>query len=100
MAGRDEDLDPRFDPLFQRGYDPAQHRTRVRPPAPAPAAPPAPARAETSRGDSSVPDIAPEGGTTVPSRSAEGEGEDEAEAQPEAELEYEPPRRNPFRLAL
>ena len=25
------ELDPQFDPLFQRGYDPAVHRTRVKP---------------------------------------------------------------------
>jgi hypothetical protein len=82
----DADVDPRFDPVFQRGYDPAVHRSAVarsaarrpepeRTPSPSPAPPPAEPVAE----------LAPD---------AEFESESEATEAAEA------PRFNPFRLVL
>lgn len=80
----DADVDPRFDPVFQRGYDPAQHRTRVRPPVETPARESAPTRPETF---APAPDRAPSGDSALDERRP-------------AELDDEPLRRNPFRLIL
>lgn len=84
MAGdRDAGVDPRFDPVFQRGYDPDRHRTRVRPPAPV-----EPVEREPVV-TTAPPPAAPRGEPEAPP----------AESAPPEE-EYLPPRRNPFRLAL
>jgi hypothetical protein len=83
-ANRDAGVDPRFDPQFQRGYDPAQHRTR-RPTAPA--APQVHPPEPPSR-------PVPSDGATQPDEP----GRVDPEVAPDAE--YEPPRRNPFRLIL
>jgi hypothetical protein len=86
MAGkRDADVDPRFDPVFQRGYDPAVHTARGRPARseqPREAVPPAPAPEPVS---SPVEVAAPAAG---------------AETSPTPAPDYEPPRYNPFRLIL
>ena len=92
MAGpRDAEVDPRFDPLFQRGYDPGKHRTRVRPAARVEE------RAERTRLEPAEPrrvDVA-----NGPEQESAGAVPD-ANPQDERESEYEPPRRNPFRLVL
>ena len=81
MAGdRDAGVDPRFDPVFQRGYDPQKHRTRTpkRPP-------PAEERAE---------------GTRLEAEPAEPATPVTAVASPVDEPDDITPRRNPFRLIL
>ncbi|HEV7742216.1 MAG TPA: hypothetical protein VGO65_07335 [Pseudolysinimonas sp.] len=86
MAGkRDADVDPRFDPVFQRGYDPAKHRTRPR------AVKPAEARREGPRAEAA----AVEAVAVDPTPAETG-----TDTSPTAETEYELPRRNPFRLVL
>ena len=77
---RDADVDPRFDPVFQRGYDPGKHRTRVRP-----AEPP---RVEERREAPRLETAAPESPTH------------EGAATPTPADDAAPPRRNPFRLIL
>jgi hypothetical protein len=73
------EVDPRFDPVFQRGYDPEKHRTRIREHRPA--------RTETPREEPRPAEVtAPEPAPVVPAE----EAEDEAAVA----------RRNPFRLLL
>ena len=100
-ADRDAGVDPRFDPLFQRGYDPTVHSSsrRDRAAAPAPvrpgewasaAAPAAPAEPETAGR------VVPE--TGVAQRVvAEREVAEREVSQPEP---AEQDKVNPFRLAL
>jgi hypothetical protein len=91
MAGeRDADVDPRFDPQFQRGYDPAKHRTRPRP------VKPAEARREAPRAEAA----AVEAEAVKPAAVDPTPAETETGAPSTAEAEYELPRRNPFRLVL
>lgn len=75
------EVDPRFDPVFQRGYDPEKHRTRIREQRPARAEP-----RQRPREDPRPPEVtAPVPAPVVPAEEAEEEA-------------Y--PRRNPFRLVL
>ena len=75
------EVDPRFDPVFQRGYDPAVHAAPVRRSVlRAPAVKPAP-----------LP-VAPTAAEVPPVVGVEHEDQDE--------LEDEPHRRNPWLLAL
>ena len=83
MAGeRDAGVDPRFDPVFQRGYDPQKHRTRL------PKRPPlAEERAEGTRLEALR--VQPATPVTL----------DPAHEAPE-DADEPTPRRNPFRLIL
>jgi hypothetical protein len=78
-ADRDAGVDPRFDPQFQRGYDPSKHRTPRVP------------RAERRepREDVPIPEVGPTVVENVPSASGDGVAEERVV-----------PRRNPFRLIL
>lgn len=81
------EVDPRFDPVFQRGYDPAKHRTRIREQRPARAETPQRLREDPPREDPRPPEVtAPVPAPVVPAE----EAEDEAAVA----------RRNPFRLLL
>ncbi len=87
-ANRDAGVDPRFDPVFQRGYDPAKHGGRRPHRAPRPStdeSPVTPIR-ESVVEATEVPAAAPAPELAAPP------------AEPEAELELR--ARNPFRLAL
>jgi hypothetical protein len=77
-ANRDAGVDPRFDPVFQRGYDPSRHGSPARRAAARPVAEPAEAPADT-----------PVAATSDPPP-AEAAGEDELEPRP----------RNPYRVIL
>jgi hypothetical protein len=76
MAGNQDDgVDPRFDPVFQRGYDPSRHRPRTASRAPSP------------------PDAEP----VEPPVAASVEA---PPVEVETEDEFEPRPRNPYRLIL
>jgi len=110
---RDDGVDPRFDPVFQRGYDPERHgagRTsraqRARPEPPQPDA----ARADAVRIDpraeersqatrlnaaaASFAETAPSRTAAVPSLLPPVESDEPGDG------DSAPPRQNPFRLAL
>ena len=109
MAGdRDAEVDPRFDPMFQRGYDPAKHggrrpgaaarrapaTTAATPTAVTPIRDAAARRAEVAAVDEPV--------ASAPAKAAERDApigiRAAASADPEPDLALH--RRNPFRLAL
>ncbi len=89
-ANRDAGVDPRFDPVFQRGYDPAKHGGRRPHHAPRPSTDETPVTPIRE----SVVEASPEVLQAVP------EDQDAAipAATPEPDLALH--RRNPFRLAL
>ena len=92
------ELDPRFDPQFQRGFDPAVHapRTRPRPPVVEPAETPGehPAISEDSVAGVSTGSTTGAGSTTgVSTGSTTGAGST-------TDDEVEPRPRNPYRLIL
>ena len=76
-----DDVDPRFAPEYQRGYDPARHGTPRRTRSPEPSPPVGDARGGFPE---------PETATRVT----------DAATPDEAELPDEPPRRNPVLVAL
>ena len=96
MAGdRDAEVDPRFDPVFQRGYDPKVHGGRRPRPAPRHATAPVPitsAREAAPVRDSAAPVAASEQ-SADPIVAAADPG-----APADADFTLRP--RNPFRLAL
>jgi hypothetical protein len=111
-ADRDAGVDPRFDPVFQRGYDPAKHGGRrpratarhatgpmpvspVREPAVTPEAMAEPATAAATRSESRAPHP-----DAVSSDAGLREAGVESGDGPEHEDEPEPRGRNPFQLAL
>jgi hypothetical protein len=73
--------DPRYDPRFQRGWDGAP------PPAPAPVVVPPPAPAVPAPGP-------------IPVAEAPVPAPEPIEVDPAPEAEWDPPARNPFRIAL
>ncbi len=108
-ADRDAGVDPRFDPVFQRGYDPSKHGGR-RPlaarhapaeSAPAETAPDESGTAESAPGENAPARDAPatvDAGTPAASRVHDPAGAAPTPANADADA---PPRgRNPFRLAL
>jgi hypothetical protein len=86
------EVDPRFDPLFQRGYDPTRHKTKVPAPRVEERAEGTPLRSAASR-RVETPEI-----SGAPQES--GQPEPLTSAQDVRDDDLEPPRRNPFRLVL
>jgi len=97
---RDAGVDPRFDPVFQRGYDPKRHGARRARPAQAPEPRAQSAlvpRAHSTPATAPPPPTARTGHTPEPDLSAQ---QPTAPAVASTDDEFLPPPRNPFRLIL
>lgn len=92
------EVDPRFDPLFQRGYDPARHRTKVPRVEERREAPPL--RGEASRSVETPAEPPNRRSDTLPAeRSGSIDGSIDGQTSESAD-DLELPRRNPYRLIL
>jgi hypothetical protein len=91
------EVDPRFDPVFQRGYDPAKHGSKRARQADSPAP------AEPARGEPASDPVGAAPSTPAPASSTEpasGVGETENAFPEDATLDDPPPRRIRYRLVL
>ena len=91
-ADRDADVDPRFDPVFQRGYDPSVHGARRARSAPRHGTEPVPIVSHREV----PPEPIPEARTPAPASAAEPDTEAVRATDDDLTLRT----RNPYRLAL